>query len=103
VLAEYVRKRRVLGLEEAVRKMSSLPAEHFRFEGRGLLKTGYAADVVVFDAARVRDAATFERPHAFAEGFAHVLVNGVAVVRNGEHTGARTGQVLTPKREPARP
>jgi N-acyl-D-amino-acid deacylase len=103
VLAEYVRKRRVLGLEEAVRKMSSLPAEHFRFEGRGLLKTGYAADVVVFDAARVRDAATFERPHAFAEGFAHVLVNGVAVVRNGEHTGARPGQVLTPKREPARP
>jgi N-acyl-D-amino-acid deacylase len=103
VLAEYVRKRGVLRLEEAVRKMSSLPAEHFRFERRGLLKVGYAADLIVFDAARVRDAATFEHPHAFAEGFPYVLVNGVAVIRKGEHTGARPGQVLTPTREPARP
>lgn len=98
VLGEYVRTRRVIRLEEAIRKLTSLPAQHFRFERRGLLKEGYAADVVVVDAARVRDAATFDRPHAFAEGIPHVLVNGVPVVRNGEHTGARSGQVLIPPR-----
>jgi N-acyl-D-amino-acid deacylase len=94
VLGEYVRGRKVIPLEEAVRKMTSLPAEHFRFARRGLLKQGYAADVVVFDPAAVRDAATFERPHAFAAGVPHVLVNGVPVVRNGEHTGAKPGRVL---------
>jgi N-acyl-D-amino-acid deacylase len=94
VLGEYVRARRVIALEEAVRKMTSLPARHFRFEGRGLLKEGYAADVTVFDPASVRDSATFEKPHAFAAGVPYVLVNGVAVVRKGQHSGARSGQVL---------
>ena len=74
--------------------MTSLPAEHFRFRDRGILRRGYAADVVVFDPANVADAATFEKPHAYATGITHVLVNGVAVVRNGEHTGARAGVVL---------
>jgi N-acyl-D-amino-acid deacylase len=95
VLGEYVRKRGVIRAEEAVRKMTSLPAGHFRLERRGLLKVGYAADVVLFDVRTVRDAATFEQPHAFAEGIPYVLVNGVVVVRNGEHTGARTGEALT--------
>jgi N-acyl-D-aspartate/D-glutamate deacylase len=94
VLGEYVRTRRVIALEEAIRKMTSLPAEHFRLARRGLLKPGYAADVVVFNPATVRDTATFERPHGFAEGVPYVLVNGVVVVRNGEHTGAKPGQVL---------
>ena len=94
VLGEYVRRRRVIPLEEAVRKMTSLPAEHFRFEKRGLIKEGYAADVVVFDAATVGDAATYEKPHAYATGVPHVIVNGVPVVRNGQHTGARPGEVL---------
>ena len=94
VLGEYVRVRKVIALEEAVRKMTSLPAEHFRFAGRGLLKEGYAADVVVFDPSRVGDTATFERPHAFAAGVPYVLVNGVVVVRNGEHTGAKPGRAL---------
>ena len=94
VLGEYVRVRKVISLEEAVRKMSSLPAEHFRFAGRGLLKEGYAADVVVFDPLRVGDTATFERPHAFAAGVPYVLVNGIVVVRNGEHTGAKPGKAL---------
>jgi N-acyl-D-amino-acid deacylase len=98
VLGEYVRNRRVIALPEAVRKMTSLPAEHFRFEGRGLLKIGYAADLVVFDPARVRDAATFEKPHQYAEGLPFVLVNGVVVVKAGAHTGARPGQVLTLKK-----
>lgn len=97
VLGEYVRVRKVIPLEDAVRKMTSLPAEHFRFTGRGLLKTGYAADVVVFDPARVRDAATYERPHAFAGGVPYVLVNGVFVVRDGEHTGAKPGRALRNK------
>jgi N-acyl-D-amino-acid deacylase len=98
VLGEYVRNRKVIALPEAVRKMTSLPAEHFRFEGRGLLKIGYAADLVVFDPARVRDAATFEKPHQYAEGLPVVLVNGVVVVKAGAHTGARPGQVLTLKK-----
>ncbi len=97
VLGEYVRTRHVIPLEEAIRKMTSLPAGHFRFDKRGLLKAGYAADVVIFNAATVGDTATFEKPHAFAAGVPHVLVNGVPVVRNGGHTGARPGQVLTPK------
>ena len=95
VLGEYVRTRRVVTLEEAVRKMTSLPAHHFRFSDRGLLKEGYAADVTIFDPARVADVATFEKPHGFAAGVPHVLVNGIAVVRNGAHTGAAAGQVLT--------
>jgi N-acyl-D-aspartate/D-glutamate deacylase len=99
VLGEYVRKRGVIRLEEAVRKMTSLPATYFRLDGRGLLKEGYAADVVVFNAATVRDAATFEHPHAYAEGIPYVLVNGVVVVRNGEHTRARPGKALTRGKE----
>jgi len=95
VLGEYVRSRRVVPLEEAVRKMTSLPAEHFRLERRGRLKEGYAADVVLFNPVTVRDTATFETPHAYPEGIPHVIVNGTAVIRDGEHTRARTGQALT--------
>jgi N-acyl-D-amino-acid deacylase len=88
----------VISLEEAVRKMTSLPAGHFRFERRGLVQAGYSADLVVFDPAQVRDAATFERPHQYAQGIPYVLVNGVVVVKDGEHTGARPGQVIAAKR-----
>jgi N-acyl-D-amino-acid deacylase len=94
VLGEYVRGRSVISAEEAVRKMTSLPAGHFRLGQRGVLKHGFAADVVVFDPGKVRDAATFERPHAYAEGIPYVLVNGVVVVRNGEHTRARPGKAI---------
>ncbi len=95
VLGEYVRTRRVITLEDAIRKMTSLPASHFRFDRRGLVKQGYAADLVVFDAARIADAATYDKPHAYATGIPWVVVNGVAVVRNGEQTTERPGQVLT--------
>jgi N-acyl-D-amino-acid deacylase len=91
VLGEYVRKRHVLPLEEAVRKMTSLPARHFHLDRRGLLKEGFAADVVLFDAGTIHDAATFEKPHQYAEGIPYVLVNGVVVVRKGEHTRTRAG------------
>ena len=94
VLGEYVRARHVIPIQEAVRKMTSLPAQHFQFEGRGLLKAGYAADVTIFNAATVGDAATFQKPHAYAVGVPYVLVNGVVVVRKGEDTGALPGQVL---------
>jgi N-acyl-D-amino-acid deacylase len=94
VLGEYVRKRHAIPIEEAIRKMTSLPAEHFKFERRGLVKVGYAADVTVFDANTIADAATFEKPHAYATGVPYVLVNGAVVVRKGEHTGASPGQVL---------
>ncbi len=93
-LGRYVRERRTVSLEEAVRKMTSLPAEHFAFRDRGRIAVGQAADVVVLDAARVMDRATYERPHQYPEGIAVVLVNGVPVVKDGAHTGARPGRVL---------
>ena len=98
VLGRYVRERHVVGLEEAVRKMTSLPAEHFGFRDRGRLAPGAAADVVVFDPARVTDRATYEQPHQYADGISHVIVNGTVVVRDGRHTGATPGQVLRHRR-----
>jgi N-acyl-D-amino-acid deacylase len=92
VLARYVRELKLLSLEEAVRKMTSLPARTFCLAGRGELKPGCAADVVVFDPAQVADCATFEQPRAYAAGFGTVLVNGVAVLRDGALTGARPGK-----------
>ena len=94
VLGRYVRERKVIPLEEAVRKMTSLPADHFRLAGRGRIAAGAAADLVVFDPASVRDAATFDAPHAYAEGIPHVLVNGRFVVRDGAQTGEKPGAVL---------
>jgi N-acyl-D-amino-acid deacylase len=94
VLGTYVRGRHVLRLEDAVRKMTSLPAAHFHFANRGLIRAGYAADLVVFDPARVGDPATYEKPHAYADGIPFVIVNGTVVVRNGVQTAARPGQVI---------
>ena len=95
VLGLYVRERRVIPLEEAIRKMTSLPAQQFKFANRGLIKEGYAADLVVFDPVTVGDTATYDAPHAYATGIPYVIVNGVVVVRKGEHTGARPGEILT--------
>jgi N-acyl-D-amino-acid deacylase len=94
VLGTYVRSRHVLSLEEAIRKMTSLPAAHFRLSHRGLVRSGYAADLVVFDPATVADTSTYGAPHAYAIGIPYVVVNGVVVVENGVQTGARPGQVL---------
>ncbi len=94
VLNRYVRELKVLRLEDAIRKMTSLPATVFRFEERGLLRPGYWADLIVFDPGQVRDTATYTDPHHYAEGFVHVLVNGVPVIQNHELTGARPGRVL---------
>jgi N-acyl-D-amino-acid deacylase len=94
VLAHYCRERRLWGLPEAVRKMTSMPADHIGLRDRGRIAARKAADLVVFDAGTVRDEATFDRPHQYATGISHVLVNGVVVVRDGEHTGARPGRAL---------
>jgi N-acyl-D-amino-acid deacylase len=94
VLARYVRERGTIRLEEAVRKMTSLPAQRFRLVDRGLIRPGMWADIVVFDPRTVRDTATFEKPHSNSEGFTFVLVNGEIVIESGKHTGARPGQIL---------
>jgi N-acyl-D-amino-acid deacylase len=94
ILAEYVRKKKALRLEEAIRKMTSFPAQRYRLTDRGLIRPGMWADIVVFDDKTVTDKATFQKPHAYSEGFAYVLVNGEPVVDHGTHTGARPGKVL---------
>ena len=94
VLGRYVRELKVIPLEEAIRRMTSLPAQRFGFTDRGLLRAGYAADLVIFDENTVSDQATYEAPHAYATGLSHVLVNGIPVVENGKHTGKRPGQIL---------
>jgi dihydroorotase/N-acyl-D-amino-acid deacylase len=94
ILGFYVREKRVITLEEAVRKMSSFPALRMGLTDRGLVRPGMKADVVVFDPARVRDAATFAKPHQYAEGVNAVLVNGEIVLENGATTPARPGRVL---------
>ena len=92
VLGRYVRELKPLTLEAAVRKMTPLPARTFRLEGRGELKPGAAADIVVFDPDRVADQATFDQPRAYAVGFSDVFVNGTAVLRNETLTGEHPGK-----------
>jgi N-acyl-D-amino-acid deacylase len=94
VLARYVRELKVLRLEDAIRKMTSLPANTFHFKGRGELREGNWADLVVFDPEKVQDTSTYKDPHHYATGIPYVLVNGVTVIKQGEHTGAKAGQAL---------
>jgi N-acyl-D-amino-acid deacylase len=95
VLGHYVREKGILPLEEAVRKMTSAPAERFGFRDRGLVREGFRADLVIFDPAIVKDLATFEDPHNYSRGFDVVLVNGVVARDGGQDTGERAGMVLT--------
>ncbi len=94
VLARYVRDEKVLSLEEAIRRMTSLPAQKFQLHDRGLLHEGMAADIVVFDEKTVQDVSTYDKPHQYSTGFRYVLVNGQVTVDNGRHTGARGGKAL---------
>ena len=94
VLGRYVRAENLLPLEAAVRKLAALPAENLGLKERGSLREGFFADVVVFDAAKITDHATFEQPHQFATGMRHVFVNGVQVLQDGEHTGAKPGRFV---------
>jgi N-acyl-D-amino-acid deacylase len=94
VLARYVREQKVIGLEEAIRRMTSLPAQKFQLNDRGLLRAGYAADIVVFDENKVADISTFDKPHAYSVGFEYVFVNGKLAIDEGKHTGSRAGKAL---------
>jgi N-acyl-D-amino-acid deacylase len=94
VLGKYVRDEKVLAMAEAIHRLSGLPATNLGLDHRGFLKEGMFADVVVFDPATITDHATFEKPHQYATGMKHVFVNGVQVIKNGEHTGAKPGRAL---------
>src|SRR6266576_1901876 len=94
VLGKYVRDEKVIPMVEAVRRLSGLPATNLGLDHRGFIKEGMFADVVVFDPARISDRATFENPHQYAVGVRQVIVNGVQVIRDGEHTGAKPGRAL---------
>jgi N-acyl-D-amino-acid deacylase len=103
VLSKYVRDEKVLSLEEAVRRMTSMPAQKFGLKDRGLLKEGMAADILVFDEKQVKDLSTYEKPHAYSTGFTYVFVNGQLVVDNGQHLGTRSGMTLkNENREPVK-
>jgi len=94
VLAKYVRDEQVITLQEAIRKLSALPAQTMRIDRRGELREGFYADVVVFDPENIQDHATFVKPHQYATGMVHVFVNGEQVLKDGEHTGATPGRAV---------
>jgi N-acyl-D-amino-acid deacylase len=94
LLGRYVRDEKLVPLEDAIRRLTSLPAGNLKLDRRGSLQPGYFADVVVFDPAKIQDHATFEQPHQYSTGVVHVFVNGVQVLKNGRHTGAKPGRVV---------
>jgi N-acyl-D-amino-acid deacylase len=94
LLGKYVRDEKIVPLEEAIRRLTSFPAETLKLDRRGALKPGHFADVVVFDPAKIQDHATFEKPHQYSTGVRDVFVNGVQVLKDGKHTGAKPGQVV---------
>jgi N-acyl-D-amino-acid deacylase len=93
-LGKYARDEKVAPLEDVVRRLTSFPATNLKLRRRGSLKPGYHADLAIFDAARIQDHATFEKPHQYSTGMVHVFVNGVQVLKDGEHTGAKPGRVV---------
>src|SRR6266516_1374535 len=95
ILGKYVREEKVIPMTEAVRRLSGLPASNLGLDHRGFIQEGMFADIVIFDPATIADRATFEKPHQYAVGVKHVFVNGVQVLRDGEHTGAKPGRALS--------
>jgi len=94
LLGKYVRDEKVISLEEAIYRLTTLPATNLKLKNRGALNKGYFADVVVFDPATIKDNATYEKPHQYATGMIHVFVNGRQVLKDGEHTGALPGRFV---------
>lgn len=94
LLGKYVRDEKVIPMQEAIRKLTSLPASNLKIKKRGTLAPGYYADVVAFDLKKIQDHSTFEQPHQYSTGMVHVFVNGEQVIADGEHTGARPGRVV---------
>lgn len=94
VIGRYVREKGIISLEDAVRKMTSLPAQTFRLKNRGLIREGMCADITIFDPKKFEDKATFSNPHQYNQGLAYVIVNGEVVVEKGQHNGTRPGMIL---------
>ncbi len=94
IMGYYVREKKLMSLEEAIHKSTQLPAQRFGIEGRGLIKPGYHADLVIFDPDRIREVSTFSSPHHYPEGISRVIVNGVSVIVEGEHSGMFPGEIL---------
>ena len=94
LLGHYVREEKLISLQEAIRRLTSLPARNLKLRRRGALKTGYYADIVIFDPDEIQDHATYEEPHRLATGVAHVFINGIQVLHDGEHTGALPGRIV---------
>ena len=94
LIGKYVRDEEVISLENAIHKLTKMPCDRLKIENRGLLREGYFADIVMFDLEKMNDLATFEKPHQYAEGMVHVLINGQQVLANGEHTGETPGRFI---------
>ena len=94
LLGRYVRDEKLISLQQAIHRLTALPAGNLKLRERGLLRPGYWADVVVFDPATIADHASYEQPQVYATGMKHVFVNGVHVLKGGEHTGKTPGQVV---------
>ena len=94
LLGKYVRQEKVITLSEAIRRLTSLPADNLKLDRRGRLEKGYYADIVIFDPERIIDHATFEKQHQYATGMLHVFVNGTQVLKHGEHTGTKPGRIV---------
>lgn len=94
LLGKYVREEKVISLEEAIYKLTGLPASNLRIKKRGAIKTGFYADLAIFDPKKIQDHATYENPQQYSTGMVHVFVNGVQVIKDGEHTGAKPGKVV---------
>jgi len=94
VIGKYVNEEKVLSLSQAIHRLAKLPAENLKIKKRGELKVGNYADIVAFDPVNFKDHATYDNPHQYATGMQHVFVNGVQVLKNGEHTGAKPGKVV---------
>jgi len=94
LLGKYVRDEKVIPMEEAIYKLTALPAANLKIKKRGSITPGNFADLAIFDAAKIQDHATFEKPHQYSTGMMHVFVNGTQVLKEGEHTGAKPGRVV---------
>jgi N-acyl-D-amino-acid deacylase len=102
VLGKYVREERILTLENAIRKMTSLPAQKLGLRDRGIIREGMRADITIFNPETITDRATYQNPHQYPDGIDYVIVNGKIAVREREHTGAMAGRVILPHEVPAR-
>ena len=94
VIGKYTRDEKLMSLQEAIRKLAKLPANNLKLQKRGELKVGCYADIVIFDPTKVKDNATFDKPHQYSDGMIHVFLNGVQVLKDGEHTGAKPGRFV---------